>query len=57
LRNISSVAPDVIATGNIGCLIHLSGADAPPVVHYAELIDWAEGGERPQALQEDLPTG
>jgi glycolate oxidase iron-sulfur subunit len=50
LSNAASVAPDVIATGNIGCLNQLSGPDAPPVVHLAELIDWAEGGPAPAAL-------
>jgi len=35
---------DVIAAANIGCLSHLAGPDAPPLVHPAELIDWAEGG-------------
>src|SRR5262249_40134453 len=44
LANIAALKPDVIATANIGCLHHLSGPDAPPVVHLAELIDWAEGG-------------
>jgi glycolate oxidase iron-sulfur subunit len=51
LENIRSVYPDVIATSNIGCLQHLSGPDAPPVVHLAELLDWAEGGPAPRALQ------
>jgi glycolate oxidase iron-sulfur subunit len=50
LANIRLVDPDVIATSNIGCLQHLSGPDAPPVVHVAELLDWAEGGPVPQAL-------
>ncbi|HEY1711241.1 MAG TPA: glycolate oxidase subunit GlcF [Rhizomicrobium sp.] len=50
LSNAARVAPDVIATGNIGCLNQLSGPDAPPVVHLAELIDWAEGGPMPIAL-------
>jgi glycolate oxidase iron-sulfur subunit len=50
LDNIRCVKPDVIATSNIGCLQHLSGADAPPVVHIAELLDWAEGGPVPRAL-------
>jgi glycolate oxidase iron-sulfur subunit len=44
LANIATLKPDVIATANIGCLHHLSGPDAPPIVHLAELIDWAEGG-------------
>jgi glycolate oxidase iron-sulfur subunit len=50
LGNIAEVRPDVIATGNIGCMIQLSGPDAPPVVHYAELLDWVEGGAKPPAL-------
>jgi glycolate oxidase iron-sulfur subunit len=50
LANIESVAPDIVATGNIGCLVHLMGPDAPPAVHYAELLDWVEGGVKPQAL-------
>jgi glycolate oxidase iron-sulfur subunit len=50
LDHVKSVAPDIIATGNIGCLNQLSGPDAPPVVHLAELIDWAEGGPLPGAL-------
>jgi glycolate dehydrogenase iron-sulfur subunit len=51
LSNIRSTAPDVVATGNIGCLLHLSGPDAPPVVHYVELLDWAEGGNIPHVLK------
>jgi glycolate oxidase iron-sulfur subunit len=50
LGNVRSTAPDVIATANIGCLIHLSGEDAPPILHLAELIDWAEGGPKPGVL-------
>jgi glycolate oxidase iron-sulfur subunit len=50
LGNVKAMAPDAIATANIGCLNHLSGPDAPPVVHLAELINWAEGGAKPAAL-------
>jgi glycolate oxidase iron-sulfur subunit len=50
LANILAVKSDVVATTNIGCLQHLSGPDAPPIVHVAELLDWAEGGPRPRAL-------
>ena len=35
LANIRAVRPDVVATSNIGCLQHLSGPDAPPIVHIA----------------------
>ncbi len=38
---------EVIATGNIGCMMQI-GADAGlPVVHTVELLDWATGGEKP----------
>jgi glycolate oxidase iron-sulfur subunit len=50
LANIATLAADAVASANIGCLAHLSGPDAPPVIHPAELIDWAEGGPRPVAL-------
>jgi glycolate oxidase iron-sulfur subunit len=50
LANIATVEPDVIATANIGCLEHLSGGI--PIVHVAELLDWAEGGPRPLALHQ-----
>ena len=51
LSNIAATQPDVIATANIGCLHHLSGLDAPPIAHIAELIDWAEGGAMPSVLE------
>lgn len=49
LGHISSLKPDVIATANIGCLEQLSGPY--PIVHLAELLDWAEGGPKPAALR------
>jgi glycolate oxidase iron-sulfur subunit len=48
--NIDSVAPDLIATGNIGCLQQLSGAVQAPIVHTVELLDWATGGPAPAAM-------
>jgi glycolate oxidase iron-sulfur subunit len=42
---------DVIATGNIGCMVQLARATETPVVHTVELIDWATGGPRPEALK------
>jgi glycolate oxidase iron-sulfur subunit len=50
LANIALLKVDAIASPNIGCLMHLAGPDAPPVIHPAELIDWAEGGPSPAAL-------
>jgi glycolate oxidase iron-sulfur subunit len=50
LANIAQVAPDIVATGNIGCITQLSVAGAPPVIHTVELLDWATGGPRPDGL-------
>jgi glycolate oxidase iron-sulfur subunit len=48
--NIERVAPDVIAAGNIGCIMQIAAGTAIPVVHTVELIDWATGGRKPEAL-------
>ncbi|MCC5987618.1 MAG: glycolate oxidase subunit GlcF [Pararhodobacter sp.] len=51
LATIDATAPDVIATGNIGCMMQIGGGTEVPVVHMVELIDWATGGPKPPALQ------
>ena len=50
LANIATTAPDVIATGNIGCMTQLASAATVPVVHTAMLLDWATGGPRPAGM-------
>jgi glycolate oxidase iron-sulfur subunit len=50
VRNIESVAPDVIATGNIGCITQISAGTGLPILHTVELLDWATGGPLPPAL-------
>jgi glycolate oxidase iron-sulfur subunit len=50
-RALESVDGEVVATGNIGCLLHISRFTTTPVVHTVELLDWASGGTRPPALQ------
>jgi glycolate oxidase iron-sulfur subunit len=47
LANIASVKPDMIAAGNIGCMMQIAGGTSVPVVHTIELLDWATGGPRP----------
>jgi len=42
--------PQVIAAGNIGCMMQIGSGTAIPVVHTVELIDWATGGPKPRAL-------
>jgi glycolate oxidase iron-sulfur subunit len=48
--NLSALAPDVIATGNLGCMTQISQGTAIPIVHTAELLDWAAGGPEPHAI-------
>ncbi len=50
LANIRSVDPELVATGNLGCMVQLGRGLAVPLVHTAELLDWATGGPRPPAL-------
>ncbi|MEZ5710648.1 MAG: glycolate oxidase subunit GlcF [Blastomonas sp.] len=50
IANIERLGADIIATGNIGCATQLAQVAKIPVVHTIELIDWASGGPRPQAL-------
>jgi glycolate oxidase iron-sulfur subunit len=51
VRNVRRVKPDVVATGNIGCITQLAGSLDVPVVHTAELLDWAYGGPVPRGLE------
>ena len=48
--HIGWVAPDVVAAGNIGCMVQIASATQVPVVHTLELLDWATGGPKPPAL-------
>jgi glycolate oxidase iron-sulfur subunit len=51
VENIARVAPDVVATGNIGCMVQIGGGTRIPVVHTVQLLDWATGGPRPPQLE------
>lgn len=50
-QNIKALRPDVVATGNIGCITQLQSALEIPVVHTVELLDWAYGGPVPRGLE------
>jgi glycolate oxidase iron-sulfur subunit len=50
VANIATLAPDLIAAGNIGCMTQIATGTGTPVVHTVELLDWATGGPRPLAL-------
>ncbi|MBP9234061.1 MAG: glycolate oxidase subunit GlcF [Hyphomonadaceae bacterium] len=49
---LEALAPVAIAVGNIGCAQHIGMRTALPVVHIAELLDWAAGGPCPKALEQ-----
>jgi glycolate oxidase iron-sulfur subunit len=51
VANIAKVKPDMIAAGNIGCMVQIAGGTSVPVVHTIELLDWATGGPKPRAVQ------
>jgi glycolate oxidase iron-sulfur subunit len=50
VATLEARAPDVIAAGNIGCMMQIGSGTRLPVVHTAELLDWATGGPPPRAL-------
>jgi glycolate oxidase iron-sulfur subunit len=56
-HNIESVQPDVIATGNIGCITQIAQATGIPIVHTVELLDWATGGPPPPHLAASARAG
>ncbi len=51
VENIEKTAPDLVATGNIGCMVQIGQGTRIPVVHTVELLDWASGGPMPKALR------
>ena len=51
VATLEAVAPQVIAAGNIGCMMQIGGGTTVPVVHTVELLDWATGGPKPAALE------
>jgi glycolate oxidase iron-sulfur subunit len=50
VRTLEAKAPQVIAAGNIGCMMQIGSGTGIPVVHTVELLDWATGGPQPRAL-------
>ena len=51
VANLEALQPDIIAAGNIGCMMQIGSGTAVPVVHSVELLDWATGGPQPAELQ------
>lgn len=49
--HLDATGADVVATGNIGCLVQIGNYGDLPVVHTVELLDWATGGPKPAGLK------
>jgi len=56
VAHIESTSPQIVATGNIGCMAQIAQATEIPVVHTVMLLDWATGGPVPSALEGRLET-
>jgi glycolate oxidase iron-sulfur subunit len=48
--NIEKIKPDIISTGNIGCITQISIGTKIPILHTVEIIDWYTGGPKPKIL-------
>ncbi|EDQ34961.1 Fe-S oxidoreductase [Hoeflea phototrophica DFL-43] len=55
VKNIERTKPDLIATGNIGCMTQIAGGTDIPIIHTVELLDWVYGGEKPAGMP-DAPA-
>ena len=53
VATLKAKSPDIIAAGNIGCMMQIGSGTAVPVVHTVELLDWATGGPKPRGLGAD----
>ena len=47
---LNACEADMVVSGNMGCLLHLSPELDIPVVHYVQLLDWASGGPPPRTF-------
>ena len=54
IKTLQAKNPDVIAAGNIGCMMQIGSAAGIPVVHTVELLDWASGGPKPPSLSAEI---
>tara|TARA_Y100001960_G_C14720269_1_gene852026 strand:- start:806 stop:1867 length:1062 start_codon:yes stop_codon:yes gene_type:complete len=51
IANIEKIKPQIISTGNIGCITQIARATKIPILHTVEIIDWYTGGPKPQVLR------
>ncbi|KJZ19562.1 glycolate oxidase subunit GlcF [Loktanella sp. S4079] len=56
VATLEALTPDIIAAGNIGCMMQIGSGTDVPIVHTVELLDWATGGPKPAAMRTDNPA-
>ncbi len=54
VATLEATDPQIIAAGNIGCMMQISSGTEIPMVHTVELLDWATGGPKPAKLGENF---
>lgn len=53
VETLSEIEPDIIAAGNIGCMMQIGSGAEVPILHTVELLDWATGGPKPRKLSDN----
>ncbi len=51
IKNIESLKPQIISTGNIGCITQIANGTNIPILHTVEILDWYTGGPKPEILK------
>jgi len=51
VEKIEKLKPQLISTGNIGCITQISNGTKIPILHTVEIIDWYTGGPKPKILR------
>ena len=51
ISNIKKVKPQIISTGNVGCITQIANGTKIPILHTVEVIDWYTGGPKPEILR------
>ena len=50
IENINKIKPQIISTGNIGCITQIANGTKIPILHTVEILDWYTGGLKPKIL-------
>ena len=51
VKNIETLKPNIISTGNIGCITQISIGTNIPILHTVEILDWYTGGPKPKIMK------